>query len=104
MHRSAPLNMLSVQEATQEHHTLIAALQNQVSLQHQLLSAQATFARQEEMWTIALGARGASHTGATMLQCDGTPLVLVTAKPAVAQSTMILGGAQRAGYVLHQYE
>jgi hypothetical protein len=46
---SAPLNMLSVQEASQEHHTLIAALQNQVSLQHQLLAAQAALARQDEI-------------------------------------------------------
>jgi hypothetical protein len=48
-HRSAPLNMLSVQAASQEPHTLIAALQNQVSLQHQLLAAQATLARQDEL-------------------------------------------------------
>ena len=49
MQRSAPLNMFSAQEVTQEHHTLIAAIQNQVSLQQQLLAAQATFARQDEM-------------------------------------------------------
>jgi hypothetical protein len=44
--RSAPLNMLSVQESPQEPYTLITALQNQVSLRHQLLEAQATLARQ----------------------------------------------------------
>jgi hypothetical protein len=45
--RSAPLNMLSVQEASQEPHTLITSLQNQVSLQHQLLATQATLTRQD---------------------------------------------------------
>ena len=64
MHRSATLNMLSVQQTSQEHHTLIAAIQNQVSLQHQLLAAQATLA----------------------------PLASLTAQPAVAQVPMILGG------------
>ena len=64
MHRSATLNMLSVQQTSQEHHALIAAIQNQVSLQHQLLAAQATLA----------------------------PLASLTAQPAVAQVPMILGG------------
>jgi hypothetical protein len=98
--RSAPLNMISAQEASQEHHTLIAALQNQVRLQHQLLAAQATLARQDEMLTSALGALGASSpAGATMQQGAGMPLASLTAPPAVAQVPMILGGAQPEGYV-----
>jgi hypothetical protein len=82
--------MLSVQESPQEPHTLIVALQTQVSLQHQLLSAQATLARQDELlaraWT-------------TPPQGDGMPLASLTAPPAVAQAPMIIGGAQPAGYV-----
>jgi len=92
--------MISAQEASQEHHTLIAALQNQVRLQHQLLAAQATLARQDEMLTSALGALGASSpAGATMQQGAGMPLASLTAPPAVAQVPMILGGAQPEGYV-----
>jgi hypothetical protein len=45
VHHSAALNMLSVQEASHEPRTLIAVIQTQVSLQHQLLAAQATLAR-----------------------------------------------------------
>ena len=36
--RDTPLNMFSVQEALHELHTVIATLQTQVSLQHQLLA------------------------------------------------------------------
>ena len=75
MPRSAPLNMLSAQELSQEHYTLIASLQNQVSLQQQLLSAQATLARQDECLTNALGALGHPfHAGATMPPGVGTSL------------------------------
>ena len=53
----------------------IATLQNQVSLQHQLLVMQATLARQDEMLTSALGALGApSHASTTMPQGVGMPL------------------------------
>jgi hypothetical protein len=34
---SAPLNMLSVHESSQDHHILITSIQHQVTLQHQLL-------------------------------------------------------------------
>jgi hypothetical protein len=77
--------MLSVQEASQEPHTLIATLQNQVSLQHQLLAAQATLTRQDKLlaraWT-------------TPPQGDGMTLALLTAPPAVAQAQMTIGGTQ----------
>ena len=75
MQQSTTLNMLSTQESSQEHHTLIDSLQNQVSLQHQLLVMQATLARQDEMLTSALGALGApSHASTTMPQGVGMPL------------------------------
>ena len=57
--RGAGLNVLGVQGASQEHNTLIAALQNKVSIQHQLLAAHATITQQDEMLTSALGALGA---------------------------------------------
>ena len=41
----APLNMLSMQEALHEPHTLMAVIQTQVNLQHQLLAAQTTLAK-----------------------------------------------------------
>jgi hypothetical protein len=81
--------MLSVQEVMQEHHTLIATLQNQVSLQQHLLSAQATFARQDQILTSAPGALGA----------PSQPLTSLTAPPAVAQAPMIVGDVQPEGYV-----
>jgi len=100
MPRSAPLNMLSAQELSQEHYTLIASLQNQVSLQQQLLSVQATLARHDNSLTNALGALGHPfHAGATMLPGVGTSLASLPAPTAVAQSQMILGGEQLAGYV-----
>jgi hypothetical protein len=96
--RGAGLNVLDVQGTSQEHNSLIASLQNQVSLQHQLLAAQATLTQQDEM----LGALGApSHAGATMQQgaVVSMPLSPLTAPPAVAQAPIILGGAQPEGYV-----
>jgi hypothetical protein len=42
---SAPLNVLSQQESSQEPYTLINALQNQVILQHQLSEAKTKLAR-----------------------------------------------------------
>ena len=58
MPRSAPLNMLSAQELSQEHYTLIASLQNQVSLQQQLLLAKAELARQDKCLMNALAPLG----------------------------------------------
>jgi hypothetical protein len=68
--------MLSVQEALQEPHTLITVLQNQVSLQHQILAAQTTLARQDQLlsctWSVdhdhqarptVVYRRGSSATG-----------------------------------------
>jgi hypothetical protein len=66
---------------------LIAAVQNQVSLQHQLLAAQATLARQDKLlasaWT-------------TPQQVVGMTLASLT---AVAQAPMIISDAQLEGYV-----
>jgi hypothetical protein len=58
MQQSTTLNMLSTQESSQEHHTLIATLQNQVSLQQQLLSEQDTLASHDERLTNTLEHRG----------------------------------------------
>ena len=90
MHHSAPLNMLSVQESLHEHHTLSAVIQTQVSLHHQLLAAQTTLARQDELL---------SRDGADIQQGGGRPLASLTVAPAVAHAPMILGGAQQEGYV-----
>ncbi len=49
---------LSAQGATQEHHTLIDSLQNQVSLQQQLLLAKAELARQDKCLMNALAPLG----------------------------------------------
>jgi hypothetical protein len=101
MHQSAHLNMLSAQGASQEHHTLTVSFQNQVSLQQQLLLAQAELARQDKTGlTSILATLGApSPVGAAMPQGVGTSLALLPAPPAVAQAQMILGDAQPAGYV-----
>jgi hypothetical protein len=86
----APLNMLPVQETLHEPHTLIAAIQTQVSLQQQLLAEQTTLARQDQLL---------SRVGAALPQGAGMPLAVLMAPPAVAQAPMILGGDQPEGYV-----
>jgi hypothetical protein len=87
--RSAPLNMLSVQEALQETHTWIDAFQNQVSLQHQHLEAQATLARQDQLL---------SRSGASRAHGVGMTLASLTTTRAVAKEPMILDCVQLEGY------
>jgi hypothetical protein len=66
VHHGAPLNMLSMQEAMHEPHTLITTIQTQVNLQHQLLAAQTTIARQDDLL---------ARVGATLMKGAGMPLV-----------------------------
>jgi hypothetical protein len=82
--------MLSVQEASQEPYTLINVIQHQVSLQHQLLVAEATLARQDQLLF---------RPGASLPHGVGMKLVFLTGPPVAAQAPMILGGAQQEGYV-----
>jgi hypothetical protein len=87
---NVPFTFRNKQPLPPEPHTLIAAIQTQVSLQHQLLAAQATLARQDEL---------ISRVWAALPQGAGMHLASLTAPPAVAQAPMILGGAQPEGYV-----
>jgi hypothetical protein len=57
------LNVLGVQGVSQEPNALVTVTQNQVSLQHQLLTVQATLTRQDELPTSALGALGPPPRG-----------------------------------------
>jgi hypothetical protein len=97
---SAPLNMLAAQGESPEQYTLIVSLQTQVSLQHQLLEAQAALARQharqEDSFTIVLAALGEPLPAIDpMPQGVDTSLDSLPAPPTVAQAPLIIGGAQR---------
>ena len=86
VHFSTTLNMLSLQEVMHKPHTVIAVLQTQVSLQHQLLATQATFvSRQDKLL---------SCVRADIPQGGGMPLASLTVSPAVAHAPMILGGVR----------
>ena len=90
MQRCAGNNVLVAHQTSQEPPALIAMIQSQVNLQHQLLAAQTTIARQDDLL---------ARVGATLMKGAGMPLVSLTLPPTVAQTPMILGGAQPEGYV-----